>query len=283
MKLVKRTEINKPIKTYNLHVEKNHNYVANGIVVSNCHGVKGNVIKDLINNHGSHISHRYGCTGTFPKPETDQYSLKLSIGRIVKEVPASWLIANGYLSTIEIEPVETVDDDPGLPDYSSERSYLKKNDDRNEAIAEYIRELCSTYGNTMVLVNTQSLEQGRVLSSMIEGSVYLDGSHSNEIRQEQYDQYATRNDMIVIASAGIASTGLSIDRIFCLVLLDPGKSFIISIQAVGRGLRKSGDKNKIFVVDIYSKLKYAKKHWNERKKFYKDAGYPMLPVKKLKY
>jgi superfamily II DNA or RNA helicase len=187
------------------------------------------------------------------------------------------------LSEIEIEPVETVDEDPDLPDYASERAYLTHHDDRNEALAAAIMEYRDKYGNTMVLVNTQSLAQGRAIANLIPGSVYLDGSSKSELRQEQYKQYADRDDMIVIASAGIASTGISIDRIFCLILLDPGKSFVKCIQAVGRGLRKKGDKFKVFVVDMYSKLKYGKKHWKERQGFYKEAGYPMLKVKKLKY
>lgn len=253
------------------------------VIVDEAHGAKCAVIQELINNHGKHISHRYGCTGTFPKAEADQYSLKLSIGRIVNEVPASWLIANGYLSEILIEPVETIDEDPGLPDYASERSYLTKHEERNQAIADYIQELREKYGNTMVLVNTQSLQQGREIACLIPGAVYLDGNSKSADRWEQYAQYAERDDMIVIASAGIASTGLSIDRIFCLVMLDTGKSFVKCIQAVGRGLRKKGDKNKIFVVDLFSKLKYAKKHWKDRKQYYLDAEYPMTPVKKMKY
>lgn len=253
------------------------------VIVDECHGAKANVIKDLINVHGKHISHRYGCTGTFPKPQVDQYSLKLSIGQIIREVPAKWLIEQGYLSEILIEPVETIDEDPELPDYSSERAYLTRHSERTEAIAEYIQGLRNQYGNTLVLVNTQSLQQGRELTEMIPGAVYLDGSSKSQLRQDQYQQYAERDDMIVIASAGIASTGISIDRIFCLVMLDTGKSFVKCIQAVGRGLRKKGDKYKIFVVDIYSNLKYAKKHWKDRKKYYSEAGYPMTTVKKLKY
>jgi superfamily II DNA or RNA helicase len=241
------------------------------------------VIKKLINEYGKHVSHRYGCTGTFPKSPTDAYSLKLSIGRIVREVPASWLIAQGYLSEILIEPIETVDVDPELPDYASERSYLTKHEERNVAIAEKIQELRAQYGNTMVLVNTQSLQQGREIAALIPDAIYLDGGSKSQIRQEEYAKYAERDDICVIASAGIAATGISIDRIFCLVMLDTGKSFVKCIQAVGRGLRKKGDKSKIFVVDLYSKLKYAKKHFKERKKYYDEAGYPMNAVKKMKY
>ena len=255
----------------------------NAVIVDEAHGAKANVIKELINTHGKHISHRYGCTGTFPKPLVDKYSLKLSIGRIVREVPAAWLIEQGYLSEILIEPVETVDEDPDLPDYASERAYLTNHESRNEAIARYIQELRQKYGNTLVLVNTQSLAQGREIADLIPDAVYLDGTSSSSIRQEQYLQYADRDDMIVIASAGIASTGISIDRIFCLVLLDTGKSFVKCIQAVGRGLRRKGDKCKIFVVDLYSRLKYAKKHAKDRKTYYKEAEYPMTAVKKLKY
>jgi len=253
------------------------------VIADESQNVKATVIKDLINNHGKNISYRYGCTGTFPKPLTDQYSLKLSIGRIVSEVPASWLIEQGYLSELLIEPLETIDVDPDLPDYASERSYLTKHEERNIALAAYIQELQAKYGNTMVLINTQSLAQGRSLNDLIPGSVYLDGGSKSDVRQEQYQQYADRDDMIVIASAGIASTGISIDRIFCLVIIDGGKSFVQAIQKVGRGLRKKGDKNKLFLVDVYSKLKYAKKHYKERAKYYSEANYPMTTVKKLKY
>lgn len=283
MKIKSVKEISKPTEVFNLHIKEHHNYFANGILASNCHGAKAEVIKTLINEHGGHISHRYGVTGTFPKPLTDQYSLKLSIGQIIREVPAKWLIEQGYLAEIEILLLETQDEDPELPDYASERAWLTKNEDRNAAIARYIEEVKNQYGNTMVLVNTQALPQGREIADLVEGAVYLDGGSKKQLRQEEYAKYAEQDGVTVVASAGIASTGLSIDRIFALFLLDTGKSFTKCIQSVGRGLRKKGDKTKIIVIDVYSKLKHSKKHAKERKKFYTEAGYPTLPVKKLKY
>lgn len=255
----------------------------NAVIVDEAHGAKAQVIRDLINNHGKHISYRYGCTGTFPKGEVDQYSLKLSIGNIVREVPASYLIKLGYLAEIEIQPVETIDEDPEVPDYAAERAYLTGHDERTQAIAEEVKSFAREHGNTLVLVNQQSLAMGRLLNELIDGSVYLDGKSKSDLRAEEYARYAQQDGITVIASAGIASTGISIDRIFCLVLLDTGKSFTKCIQSVGRGMRRAGDKNKVFVVDIYSKLKYAKKHFKERKKYYDEAGYPINVVNKLKY
>ena len=253
------------------------------VIVDEAHGAKAAVIQELINVHGKHIAHRYGCTGTFPRGKVDQYTLKTSIGRIVREVPAKWLIEHGYLAEIAIDPVETLDEDPGMPDYAAEKAYLNKFDQRTEAIAEYIQQMAAEYGNTLVLVPTSSLAKGRALADLIEGSVYLDGGSKTEIRKLNYEQYAARDNVVVIASAGIASTGISIDRIFCLILVDTEKAFVKCIQSVGRGLRKKGDKTKIHVVDVYSKLKYAKKHYKDRKTYYTEACYPMNPVKKLKY
>lgn len=256
-------------------------------IVDEAHGAKAEVIKKLVNENGKHISHRYGVTGTFPKSEADQMTLKMTIGKIHIEIPAAWLIEQGYLSRVDIEPIEThdvpnkEDEKDGMPDYSSERSYISSCDERIEVIAQLIEQCRDEYGNTMVLVN--SIPQGRDLQSRIPGSVFLDGGAKKEVRQENYAQYAERDGMIVIATSGIASTGLSIDRIFCLILIDAGKSFVKCIQSVGRGLRKKGDKSYVRVIDVHSKLKFSKKHFKERKRFYSEAGYPMLPPKKLKY
>jgi superfamily II DNA or RNA helicase len=253
----------------------------NAFIVDEAHGLKANVIKDLVNVHGKHISHRYGVTGTFPKGQADAYNLKLSVGKILREVPASWLIEQGYLSEINIEPVITQDVDPELPDYSSEKGYLAKNDDRLHALAQSIKEWRDQYGNTMVLVN--SIAQGQLLQELIENSVFLSGASGKDERKENYDQYANADGLIVIATFGIASTGISIDRIFCLVLIEAGKSFVRAIQSVGRGLRKRGDKNKVFVKDVASKLQFSKKHLKERLKYYAEAGYPTEKPNKLKY
>lgn len=251
------------------------------VIVDEAHGTKASVIRDLINDHGKHISHRYGVTGTFPKHVTDKYTLFTSIGGIVIEVPTSWLIERGYLSTIEINVIETQDTLTEFSDYTTEKTHLSRNEDRLSTIAHVISGLPAKHGNTMVLVN--SIAQGQNLQAMIPNSIFLYGDTKTADRKEQYRQYADRDDLIVIATFGIASTGISIDRIFCLVFIDSGKSFIRSIQSAGRGLRKKGDKNHVVVYDIYSKLKFSKKHFKDRKKYYEEAKYPINGITKLKY
>lgn len=251
------------------------------VIVDEAHGTKAEVIRELINKHGSHIGYRYGVTGTMPKSEADQYALKVSIGTVCAEVSAAWLIENGYLSSLDITPIETMDFDNELPDYASEKSYVSKNEGRLEALAKLIMQKRDEIGNTMVLVN--SVAQGQNLAELIPNSVFLFGESDKRERAENYAQYAEQDGLIVIATFGIASTGISIDRIFALFLIDSGKSFIRAIQSIGRGLRKKGDKAHVNVFDIYSRLKFGKKHFKARKDYYKGAGYPQLKPVKLKY
>ena len=93
-------------------------------------------------------------------------------------------------------------------------------------------------------------------------------------RQKVYDLFKSRDDLVVIATVNVAGTGLSINRIFNLVLVDLGKSFIRVIQAIGRGLRKAHDKDFVNVLDVCGDFKYSKQHMAKRIKFYQEAGYP---------
>jgi len=67
MKLINRNIIKKPKKVYNLHIQDNHNYIANDVVVSNCHSAKANALKTILTGPMAHIPLRWGLTGTVPK------------------------------------------------------------------------------------------------------------------------------------------------------------------------------------------------------------------------
>ena len=80
----------------------------------------------------------------------------------------------------------------------------------------------------------------------------------------------------------MAAVGINIPRIFNLVLIEPGKSFVRVIQSIGRGIRKADDKDFVQVWDITGSTKRAKQHLTERKRYYKEAQYPFT-IEKVKY
>jgi len=252
------------------------------VIVDEAQGTQGVTLQTLLNDHGKHLPFRFGCTGTIPKSKVDEMSVLSTLGPVRKEVSGAWLIEQGYLATVEIEPIEIAQESvkEEFPDYSAERAFVSKSKSRMELIADVIINKAEQYGNTLVLVN--SIPFGEKLQKMIKDSVFLYGATETDVRKANYELFAARNDIIVIASVGIASVGISIDRIFCLCLVDAGKSFVRALQSIGRGLRMADDKKSVHVADIYAKLKFSRKHASERKKYYTEASYPVLPLVKLK-
>jgi superfamily II DNA or RNA helicase len=137
-------------------------------------------------------------------------------------------------------------------------------------ISKLIKKISET-GNTLVLVNR--IDSGKFLINEIEDSVFISGEVKTKDRKEEYDEIKTSDNKIIVATYGVAAVGINIPRIFNLVLLEPGKSFVRVIQSIGRGIRRAEDKDFVKIWDITSTCKFAKRHLTERKKFYKEAKY----------
>ena len=160
--------------------------------------------------------------------------------------------------------------------YQEEYSFLVTDDHRIGWMGNKIKEISQT-GNTLVLVNR--IDTGNKLIELIPDAVFVSGAVKLTDRKEEYDEIKTSSDKIIVATYGVAAVGINIPRIFNLVLIEPGKSFVRVIQSIGRGIRRAEDKDHVEIWDITSACKYAKKHLTERKKFYKEAKYPFVITK----
>lgn len=270
MKLVSRKKIKKVEKVYNLHVEKNHNYFANNLLVSNCHGAKAESLRKLLNGIFKNVPIRWGLTGTIPKQEFEQASLIGSIGPVIHGVQAHELQELGILSKCEIDIIQT-QEQAKFNTYQDETKYLTSNPKRINWISKFISQL-GEEGNTLVLVNR--IETGEELEKLIPGSKFISGKIKVKDRKEEYEEVATLDNKVIIATYGVAAVGINVPRIFNLVLLEPGKSFIKVVQSIGRSLRRAKDKDFAKIYDICSATKYSKRHLTERKKYYKECKYP---------
>jgi superfamily II DNA or RNA helicase len=271
------------------------------IIVDECHGLKGNVLTKLLNEYGKLIPYRFGVTGTLPKEESDKMAVIIAVGSVKYNIPAHKLIADGHLAELQIDVLQTEVDlrpqyqnyldekdfgdtlgkprtyiqfaDSYFPDWPAEKRYLQQEEKRLEWITSYLeKKKDEKLGNTLVLVDGVSF--GKKLASMVDGAVFLYGKDSMKERKKVYEAFKTEDNLIIIATIQIASTGLDIPRIFNMVCIDMGKSFIRVIQSIGRSLRKADDKDKAHFTDICANLKYSKRHIRERIKYYKEARYP---------
>lgn len=248
------------------------------LIVDEVHQAKADVLKTMLTGVLSDVPIRWGLTGTIPKSDFDRISILVSLGPVIGNLAASELQNRGVLASCHVNIIQ-LKDNVEFTNYQSELKYLLENSKRLDKLASMISAIVDT-GNTLVLVDR--VNAGKELVNRLDGSVFINGNTKQAERKEEYDEIATSNHKIIVATYGVAAVGINIPRIFNLVLVEPGKSFVRVIQSIGRGIRKADDKDHVQIWDITSSCKFAKRHLTQRKAFYRDANYPFT-IDKLDY
>ena len=246
------------------------------VIVDEVHMAKADVLKQLLTGPFAHCTIRWGLTGTVPKEDYNQKSLSVSIGQVAHRISASELQDKGILANCHVNIIQT-EDFVAYKTYQEEQKYLTTTKTRMGFVANEIKDIAQS-GNTLILVNY--VKTGELLEELIDDAVFVSGKTKVQDRKEEYDEIKTASNKIIIATYGVAAVGINIPRIFNLVLIEPGKSFVRVIQSIGRGIRKAQDKDHVQIWDITSTAKFAKRHLTARKKFYKEANYPYTITKK---
>ena len=247
------------------------------VIVDECHAIKDtNILHKLMTSVFKNCPIRWGLTGTIPEEDYKQMGLFTAIGPEIGKLTAKELQDKGVLAKCQVTVWQT-QETAQYNNYQEELKYLVTNDMRLKWLAEEIEKL-GVSGNTLVLVDR--IETGQKLYNQISDAVFISGEMKSSDRREHYKEINFSDNKIMIATYGTTSTGISINRIFNLVLVEAGKSFVRTIQSIGRGLRMSDDKDKVEIYDVCSKMKFSNNHSNKRKQFYKNAEYP-FDVKKI--
>ena len=252
------------------------------VIVDEVHQAKADALKTLLTGVMSKIPIRWGLTGTIPKAKFESQALLVSLGPVIGTLAASTLQEQGVLANCHVNIIQ-LQDQVEFKEYQTELKYLVSNDERMTAIATQISKVNRT-GNTLVLVDR--IEAGDILLSKLvnyntlkDDVVFVSGGTKSTTRTEQYADVATATNKIIIATYGVAAVGINIPRLFNVVLIEPGKSFVRTIQSIGRGLRMASDKDFVQITDITSSCKFSKRHLTQRKAFYKDAKYEFTVTK----
>jgi superfamily II DNA or RNA helicase len=249
------------------------------VIVDEVHMAKADALKTLLTGVMSCIPLRWGLTGTIPKEPFESQALKCSLGPVIGKLSASELQSQGVLAQCHVNIVQLVDH-AEFANYQSELKFLLEDADRLKTIAQLIAQVNLT-GNTLVLVDR--VAAGHALVDLLgDRAVFVSGATKAKDRQDEYDEVAESTGKILVCTYGVAAVGINVPRLFNVIMIEPGKSFVRVIQSIGRGLRKAQDKDHVNIWDITSTCKFAKRHLQKRKIFYKDANYPMS-IEKLEY
>jgi superfamily II DNA or RNA helicase len=166
--------------------------------------------------------------------------------------------------------------------YIEELHYLVTNEKRNK----FIYELCKRIkGNTLVLYQLVE-KHGKILNNLFKSIGkevhFVHGGIGTNEREQIRKLAEKKNNIIILASYGVFSTGINIRNLHNVVFASPYKSRIKVLQSIGRGLRKTEQKNAVKLYDISDDLSYNNKknftllHFQERINIYNEEQFDYI-------
>ena len=249
------------------------------IMVDEVHKAKADVLRDQLSGMFRNVPLRWGLTGTVPKDEHEATGVTSALGPVIGSLSSKELQDMGVLAKLDINIFQMKDAPLGFAGYAQELKWLTTDPARISEISNMIKSISGS-GNTLVLIDR--IATGDMLKDLNSDWVFVSGKMKTADRQEEYDEVSETNNKVIVATYGVAAVGINIPRIFNLIMIEPGKSFVRVIQSIGRGIRKAADKDYVAVYDITSDLKYSKRHLTKRKAFYAEKEFKYT-LTKLEY
>lgn len=249
--------------------------------------------------------YRFGLSGTIPSTTyADGLTIVSNFGPIVINVTTKQLQDEGFISNCKITQVrlnytnetqkehfknakkELTKIGKGKDMFALENKFVNESEKRFNTVVKLIS---GTTKNSMVLFSTR--DYGKKIFKWLKENTtkivyYIDGDIDKKVREEIRKRMEVNNDVILVASFGTSSTGISINNIFNVFFVNSFKSISTICQSIGRGLRKSEKIGKDFVNiydisdDLYTGC-YEMAHARERIKIYESQNFP-YNIKKLK-
>jgi superfamily II DNA or RNA helicase len=106
---------------------------------------------------------------------------------------------------------------------------------------------------------------------------FVQGSTEGNVREEIKQALDSKQIKCVVCT-DVFKEGINIPGLNVLVLAAGGKSEISVIQAIGRGLRKTDEKEAVEIIDFLDPYKYLENHSKERKRIYNKNEWEVQEV-----
>lgn len=267
-------------------------------IVDEVHGAKATQITKILENC-INAKVRYGLTGTLQEAEVHKLVILGLLGPDRKIIGTKQLMDEGYVADLSIKAIVLKYSNKAKKElwkikaeikkskkgsaYAAEMKYIVENEERMKCLVGLSSVL---KGNTLILF--QYIEHGKAIEKQLKDNTdkkvfYISGETKPDERERIRGLMETNDDIILTASYGTFSTGVSVKNIHNVIFGSPSKSKIKVLQTIGRGLRIS--KTKVaatlydFVDDLTYKTKknkhlnYVIKHFHERWKIYRSEGF----------
>jgi superfamily II DNA or RNA helicase len=284
------------IGTYQSLVKKDKAYFEqfDAVVIDETHKAKSASIKTILQKC-TNAEYRYGLSGTIPKPNTlDRLTLMAYTGPVITEVSANFLQNEGHIAKCRVKVIEMDYAPQSAKDafremafnkyenkdvFKFEQNYIINSEGRLNFICNIISRVKR---NSLVLFHR--IEHGRKIYEKLRQEsdktvYYVDGGIDKDIREEFKKKMEAGEEIVIVASYGTFSTGISIKKIHNIFFTESFKSEVIIRQSIGRGLRQHESKDTVNIIDFVDDISspdwdnYLMRHAKTRQKIYREQKF----------
>ncbi len=289
------------IGTFQSLVKKDKEYFKefDAVFIDEAHHTNSTSIKKIMSSC-MHTGWRFGLTGTLTKRgSADHLTIQQYLGPVLVEISPDFLFRNNYATPVSIKVVildwlspdykekladlksNSVDLE-GNDLYNLERKLVISNKSRLNYIVEFINK---TSKNSLVLFQSVKDEYGKNIWNGIretnssKEAFYVDGDTNEQLREEYKSRMETGENKVLIATYGTFSTGISINNLHNIFLVESYKSEVLIKQSLGRGMRKMEGKERVNIIDFVDDFSttgyknYLMKHSEARISIYKNENF----------
>jgi len=224
---------------------------------------------------------RLGFTATLPENKDELIAMEGLLGPVIGELTIQDAVEEKILAKPVIQLFKT--------EYNrsvhSEKRYadayekgIVQNRQRNEKIAEIVSYYVDQHKSILIMVT--KIEHGGLLERFIldkgVSCKFVRGSTEGEERVAIKEALINKTVNCVIATV-VWREGINIPTLDVVVNACGGKSEIMTLQAIGRGLRRTKDKDEVIIVDFFDNSHhYLISHFGERITLYMDNGWRFI-------
>ena len=231
--------------------------------------------------------YRFGFTGTLDGTQTNRLVLEGLFGAAenvtsTKELMDKDTIAKLSINCLLLRHDEKISKQCKDFNYQEEIQYLISHNKRNK----FIRDLCKNVKGNVLCLYQRVEKHGEVLKELFKDlgkEVYFVHGGVGTDDREQIRSIAEKKDnIIILASYGVFSTGINIRNLHNVIFASPYKSRIKVLQSIGRGLRRTEQKNAVKLYDIADDISYKNKknftllHFQDRINIYNEEQFDYI-------
>lgn len=226
---------------------------------------------------------KLGFTATLPEERGGKFALEALVGPVICDYGMAKASDDGILATPKIYVLETQyqQEIAKLSEYRQVYKYgIALNVHRNQQIVDTAISLMEQ-GRTILILISRIVHGEELVKAFAHYGHQIDfirGETKKEQRNQLKEALKTKKIKWLIASV-IFTEGVDIPAMDCLVNASGGKSEVAVLQKIGRGLRKTNEKEDVLIIDFAdSSHRYLSNHFNQRMRIYKENDWKTTMV-----